>query len=128
MDGLPLNRHVRLGALLVVTLFTMPDTAESSGHYKNPPSLCDVRHPSDEKIEWKCRRLRSGETLENLFGLRWKDVARYNRIDRRHARPGIQLKVPLHLGEIADFTPMPPNKPTTGDEARFILIDLSEQF
>ena len=66
--------------------------------------------------------------MENLFGHRWRDVARYNRIDQRHARAGIQLKVPIRLEEIVDFTPMPADYPPARGEAKFILIDLSEQF
>jgi hypothetical protein len=56
------------------------------------------------------------------------DVARFNRIDRRHAYPGISLKVPKRLEDVADFTPMPQEYPAAAGEAKFILIDLAEQF
>jgi len=55
-------------------------------------------------------------------------VARFNRIDRRHARPGVRIKVPDRLEELSDFTPMPQRYSPADGEARFILIDLSEQF
>jgi hypothetical protein len=87
-----------------------------------------MSHPSDAGVDWECHRLRSGETLERLFGDRWKDVARFNRIDRRHAYPGNFLKVPKRLEDIADFTPMPREYPSASSEAKFILVDLSEQF
>lgn len=79
-------------------------------------------------MEWDCRRLRKGETLESLFRERWRDVARFNRIDRRHGRPGVALKVPRRLEEIADFTPMPAACPQGESDPKLILVDLSEQF
>ncbi len=72
--------------------------------------------------------MRPRETLETLFGSRWVDVARFNRIDRRHAYPGISLKIPRHLEDVAGFTPMPQEYPLAASEAKFILIDLAEQF
>lgn len=92
------------------------------------PSPCDVRHPSDAKVVWDCRRLEKGETPEGLFGERWKDVARFNRIDRRHIFSGHPLKIPRRIEEIADYTPMPAVYPPTEKEAKSILLDLSEQF
>jgi hypothetical protein len=92
------------------------------------PSLCKIRHPSDGAIEWTCRRLQGGETLERAFGERWIDVARFNRLDRRHARPSIELKVPVRLDDVKDFTPMPLSYPAAQAEAKFVLVDLSEQF
>lgn len=91
-------------------------------------SGCTIRYPTDATIEWECRRLHARETLETLFADRWPDVARFNRIDRRHASPGVFLKVPKRLKEIAGFTPMPPEYPAATAEAKFILIDLAEQF
>ncbi len=95
---------------------------------KSPPSLCKINYPSDAKVQWECRRLKKGETLESLFGDRWIDVVRFNRIDRRHVYPGVYLKIPMQLEDIRDFTPMPHDYPEAGGEAKFILVDLSEQF
>jgi len=91
-------------------------------------SLCNILHPSDSRLEWYCRRLRMGETLKGLFGDRWKDVARFNRIDRRHVYPGLSLKIPKRLEDVVSFTPMPPHDSSAEHEAKFILVDLSEQF
>jgi hypothetical protein len=91
-------------------------------------SLCNLQHTSDVLIAWDCRRLLKGETLEVLFGDRWRDVARFNRIDRRHVHPGIYLKIPKQIDDIRDYTPMPRRYETAGSEAKFILIDISEQF
>ena len=68
------------------------------------------------------------ETPESLFGLRWQDVLRFNRIDRRHLYPGTPLKVPINLEDVANFTPMPQLYPEAESEEKFILIDLAEQF
>lgn len=79
-------------------------------------------------MEWECRRLRKGETLESLFNDRWEDIARFNRMDRRHAYPGVYIKVPKRFEDIKNFTPMPPQYQPARQEAKFILVDLSEQF
>lgn len=92
------------------------------------PSLCRVKHPSDDTVESECRRLKKGETLESLFGDRWLDVARFNRIDRRHIYPGVLIKVPKDLAAIAGFTPMPRQYQPAEPVAKYILVDVSEQF
>ena len=91
-------------------------------------SLCRISYPSDTRIASDCRRLNKGESLESLFGERWIDVARFNRIDRRHARPGVSLKVPRRLDDLTSFTPLPSQYPAAEFDERFLLIDLSEQF
>lgn len=95
---------------------------------KKPSSLCSIPYPSDNGVEWDCLRLRNNETLEGLFGDHWRDVARFNRVDRRHAYAGGSIKVPRVMEEIRDFTPMPLRYPLAEGEAKFILVDLSEQF
>lgn len=91
-------------------------------------SPCAIHHPSDARIAWHCRRLQRGETLERLFGRRWIDVARFNRIDRRHAQPGREIKVPTRIEDVAAFTPMPSRYPAGEQEPQLILVDLGEQF
>ncbi len=116
-------------AFLLLALFAVPCAGASWGagpvKWRSP---CKVIHPGDAAVEWECRRLGKGETLEKLFGDRWKDVARFNRIDRRHARPGLSLKVPVDPGKIAGYTPMPATYPAAAEEEKFVLVDLSEQF
>jgi hypothetical protein len=72
--------------------------------------------------------LKKGESLESLFGDRWIAVARFNRIDRRHARPGVSLKVPRRLDDLSSFSPLSSHYPPAEFEERFLLIDLTEQF
>ena len=100
--------------------------------YSEPPkkhrSLCDIVYPSDATVEWDCRTLRSGESLESLFGDSWSEVARFNRIDRRHAHAGASIKVPRRLDDVEFFTPLPLFYPAAEEEEQFVLIDLTEQF
>jgi hypothetical protein len=79
-------------------------------------------------MEWACRTLRRGESLERLFGDRWVDVARFNRIDRRHARHGVAIKVPKRIEDLASLNPLPLFYAAAEQEEKFVLIDLSEQF
>lgn len=102
----------------------MPSAADT----RKRVSPCKVSYPSDVQIDWECRHVKKEETPESLFGDLWRDVLRFNRVDRRHLYPGFALKVPKDLSEIAGFTPMPDSYPKAADEARFILVDLSEQF
>ena len=112
-------------AVLLIALFPSIAFSEPS---KKHPSPCQIAYPSDVTVEWDCRTLRPGESLEKLFGERWVDVARFNRIDRRHARSGVSLKVPKQLDDLDSFSPLPLLYPPAEQEDRFILIDLSEQF
>src|SRR5512135_274642 len=90
-------------------------------------SLCNT-YPGDSSVEWECRRMGRGETLEKLFGERWQDVVRFNRIDRRHAHAGVYLKFPKRPDDLRDYTPLPRYYEPASTENKFILIDLSEQF
>jgi L,D-transpeptidase catalytic domain len=95
---------------------------------KKYPGPCEIVYPSDATVEWDCRRLRRGDSLEQLFGERWLDVARFNRIDRRHARSGVSLKVPRNLEGLDSLTPLPLFYQAAETDEQFILVDLSEQF
>jgi len=89
---------------------------------------CDLRYPSDAAVAWECRKIAKGETLESVFGDRWPDVARFNRIDRRHAYPGMKIRVPASLASIEGFTPMPGHYAAAANDAKLLLLDVSEQF
>lgn len=93
-----------------------------------PASPCDVIYPSDSLVPWIPYRLRAGETLESLFGERWRGVARFNRIDRRHAVAGRRIRRPLDPDRTLDFTPMPRLWVDADTVPRAIVVDLSEQF
>lgn len=123
MSGKILNVAVILLLLLLLSAAFPGDSFS-----KTVPSLCRIHYPSDDSTLSDCRLLKKGETLEKLFGESWVDVARFNRIDRRHIHPGTYIKVPKDIAAIKDFTPMPREYEPARQEPKFILIDLSEQF
>lgn len=110
---------------VLITLFPLAVYSEPA---KKHPSPCEIVYPSDATIAWDCRIIRPGESLEKLFGERWVDIARFNRIDRRHARAGVALKVPKRIEELESFAPLPLFYPPAEQDEQFVLIDLSEQF
>jgi hypothetical protein len=118
------KRRGATAALLLVLLVGSPYSTAAVP----TTSTCDVRYPSDTRVPWVCRVLARGETAERLFGDRWIDVLRFNRIDRRHAVAGAALKVPRRLRDVRGFTPMPAIYGEATGDAKFVLIDLTEQF
>ncbi len=113
---------------IILLFFTCISFSDVWAAKQKIPSLCRVKYPSDRKIEYECRRLKSGDSPESLFGDYWRDVLRFNRIDRRHLYAGKALKVPRILEDIEDFTPLPIFYPDALMDPRFILVDLEEQF
>jgi len=114
--------------LLLLLLLTTVSPLSARGEGRKIFNLCTVAYPSDAAVPWDCQRIRKGETAENLFGDRWLDLLRFNRIDRRHLNPGVAIKVPRDLEDIAAFSPLPPTYPEAAENEKFILVDLSEQF
>ena len=110
---------------LLMVLSPFPSHAES---LRKPRSTCEFAYPSDAAIEWNCRTLRAKESLETVFGEQWVDVARFNRIDRRHVGAGSAIKMPKRLEDLEGFQPIPAFYPPAEHHEQFILIDLSEQF
>ena len=119
-----------IGVLLcILGAFTIILSTESMGlPAVKMKSLCDVHYPSDDRIEWKCLKLRGKDTPRSLFGDHWQDILRFNRMDRRHFFGGISIKIPEELKEIEDFTPLPKTYPPAAEEAKFILVDQAEMF
>jgi lipoprotein-anchoring transpeptidase ErfK/SrfK len=120
------RRAFRRLAVATLLLLAIPVAAPAAPQQRLSP--CAVVHPSDAKVTWSCRRLKRGETLRSVFGDRWIDGARFNRIDRRHTGAGTELKVPARLDDIADFTAMPRTYADAERIPRLIVIDLAEQF
>lgn len=121
------ERRFRLIFLAVMVCAFLPLVSHSELSRKHP-SPCEIAYPSDAAIEWECRTLRPGESLEKLFGERWVDIARFNRIDRRHARSGASIKAPRRIEDLDSFVPLPLFYSLAERDEQFILIDLSEQF
>jgi hypothetical protein len=113
-------------ALFVIVLTLATGTAWAKP--KKVVDLCQVSHPSDAAIAWECRPLKWGDSPLKLFGNHWREVLRFNRIDQRHFKAGVSIKVPLDLAGLADFTPLPREYPEAAGEEKFILVDLAEQY
>ena len=111
--------------LLLLTLCPLVSSAQPPGQLRAP---CRIGYPSDAALEWDCRVVRPKESLESLFGDHWNDVARFNRIDRRHVHAGVSIKAPRRIKDLAEFQPMPSFYAPAEQDEQFILIDLSEQF
>src|SRR5689334_5854403 len=95
-------RVFRLLSLILLALLRFAAPADAEIKVK---SLCEVRYPSDARIEWQCQKLKWTDTPDGLFGEHWQDVLRFNRLDRRHFIGGRSIKVPIRLGDIRDYTP-----------------------
>ncbi len=118
--------NIRILSLLLILTIITPMTAR--GASRKISNLCSVVHPGDVLVDWECRRISRGETPELLFGERWLDVLRFNRIDRRHLTAGVSIKVPRNLDDIEEYSPLPDTIPNAAQYEKFILVDLYEQF
>ena len=116
---------LRAALLAVILLVPAISHSEPTPKHQGP---CNMSYLSDATIHWDCRTLRVGESLETLFGDRWTDVARFNRIDRRHIHAGVSIKVPNRIEDLAEFQPMPSFYLPAEQDEQFVLIDLTEQF
>jgi len=87
-----------------------------------------IVYPSVQKIPWRPHFILPDESLERLFGDRWVWVARFNRLDRRHAYPGMTIKVPLNLEDIADYTPLANIYEKAKPFRKYILVNVTEQW
>lgn len=114
-------------AVIVMVVTGLP-AVSSADSPKKPRGPCEIHYSSDATVEWDCLVIPPGGSLEAIFGEYWADVARFNRIDRRHARPRLSIKVPRQIEDLAQFTPLPLFYPPGELNEKFILIDLTEQF
>ena len=115
--------HYSFGLIALLALALAP-----AAFAEPVPDTCEIHYPSDTGIAWTCHRIGPHETLSGLFGSHWEDVLRFNRIDRRHIYPGVRIKVPDDLQQVDGFSPMPKRYPPAVGDAKFILVDLTEQF
>ncbi|ACH38385.1 peptidoglycan L,D-transpeptidase, YkuD family [Citrifermentans bemidjiense Bem] len=116
-----------LGRIASTAVIALLLCAASAGAAKLR-SLCEINYPSDSRIPWSCVKLKWGDTPQALFGDHWKDVLRFNRLDRRHFLGGAKVKVPKNLAQVRDFNPMPLTYPDAAKEPKFIMVDQAEMF
>ena len=114
-------------AIVVYDPATVSEPAVSAKDHAKE-DLTRVDYPSMRTVRWKSCFLRPQDTLESLFGENWVHVARFNRIDRRHAYPGLTIRVPDNMDEIKNYTPLPPVYEPALRREKYILIDMTEQW
>lgn len=90
--------------------------------------LSRIEYPSTKNVNWKAYFMNPEDRLEAMFGNDWVHVARFNRIDRHHAYPGVTIKLPERLSEIRNYNPMPPFYEPARSHAKYILISVTEQW
>jgi hypothetical protein len=90
--------------------------------------LSRIIYPSTESISWKAYFLKPEDRLETLFGNDWVHVAKFNRIDRHHAYPGMTIKLPERLSDIRNYNPLPLFYEPARNHAKYILISVTEQW
>jgi len=110
------------------TLLVLFGLCSSSAATENIKSLCQFHYPSDNLVEFSCRKLNSKDSPYKVFGKQWQDGLRFNRMDRRHFVSGLSIKVPRRIGDIKGFNPMPGIYPDADGDAKFIRIDQNEAF
>lgn len=120
-------------ALMLFTSIVVYEPAATADPAANPldpakEDLTRIQYPSQAGIEWEPRFIRPHDTLESLFGSDWVLVARFNRIDRRHAYPGMTIKVPKRMNDIRDYTPLPKVYEPAMRHDKYLLVSLTEQW
>lgn len=131
-----LSHKIVLVALFTVVLvvFTvlrtpsMTDNPAASPEDKGMEDLSRVEYPSLKNIKWHARFIEPHQSLESLFGADWIQVARFNRVDRRHVYPGMTIKVPDNMADIRGYTPLPRKYQPASRHEKYILVDITEQW
>lgn len=95
---------------------------------KAKEDLSRIEYPSQAGFPWRPHFLRPQDSLERLFGADWVTVARFNRLDRRHAYPGMTIKVPVDMVAARAYTPLPMRYEPAGPHPKYLLLDLTEQW
>ncbi|WP_305731483.1 L,D-transpeptidase [Trichlorobacter ammonificans] len=117
-----------LSSCAVIWEADIVDSPGPSPQDKALEDLSRIDYPSQRNIRWRPRFIRPHETLESLYGKDWTLVARFNRLDRRHAYPGMTIKEPERMDDIRTYTPLPADYPPARQHRRYILLDVGEQW
>jgi hypothetical protein len=118
-------------ALLCTIVLSYPRSTSLPGTLPDDPAgedLGRVVYPSVKNIPWRSHFILPDESLERLFGDQWVYVARFNRLDRRHAYPGMTIKVPLNISDIFDYTPLSEVYEKAKPYRKYILVNVTEQW
>jgi hypothetical protein len=131
---LTLHAFFRLLLVIVIIFATAvfdPKTISNpaaSPEDKAKEDLSRYEYSSMKSIRWHSHFIRPQDSLEKLFGRDWIAVARFNRIDRRHAYPGMTIKIPENIEDAKNYTPMPPLYEKAKMHSKYLLLDITEQW
>lgn len=117
--------------LVGFTVLRTPDAVDEPGASlldKANEDLTRVEYPSQKEMKWHGRFIRPQDSLESLYGPDWVWVARFNRIDRRHAYPGMTIKEPVSMDDIRNYTPLPQQYAPAKRYRKYLLLDVTEQW
>lgn len=119
--------------LFIITTVVMCDPKPTAGPAASPEDraredLGRFEYPSLAKIRWRSHFMMPNESLERLIGNDWVTVARFNRLDRRHAYPGMTIRVPEILADISNYTPLPEVYEPARKHAKYLLLNITEQW
>jgi len=128
--------HLFLRIILIISIVSIGiayhplQTAEwgASIEDRGREDLSRFVYPSHASIHWHPHFMRPQDSLERLFGKDWLAMARFNKMDRMHAYPGVTIKVPNRIEEIKNYTPMPDQYFPAISHRRYILVNLTEQW
>jgi hypothetical protein len=125
-----LAKVIALALFTAIVVYSPAVISEPGANPMDPAreDLTRVEYPSLAQVEWDPRFIRPQETLETLYGDDWITVARFNRVDRRHVYPGMTIKQPRDMAAARDYTPMPTYYGPARGHAKFILINITEQW
>ena len=118
-------------SLFCIIVFSFPHCISLPGTLPDDPSQEDLGryvYPSQRNIPWRSHFILPDQSLERLFGDKWVHVARFNRLDRRHAYPGMTIKVPVNMANIVDYTPLAQTYEKAKPYRKYILINITEQW
>jgi hypothetical protein len=124
--------RILLIAVIVITGVTCLPAAiadwGASPEDRGREDLSRIEYPSLSGISWRPYFIRPQDSIERLFGEDWIALARFNRLDRRHAYPGVTIKVPDNIDEINDYPPLPLHHQPAKAYPRYILLHVAEQW
>ncbi|MEK7459980.1 MAG: L,D-transpeptidase family protein [Patescibacteria group bacterium] len=92
-----------------------------------PPYLFakEIGGAQEIKSPFRFEKVKKGGSLWEMFGTRWKTVAKINRISPERIREGMALKVPYDWKAAEQNAPIPHKLP--GRKGKLVLIDLHAQ-
>ena len=116
--------------MILIIVWGPSSTSLPSASQDDPKheDLSRIEYPSTKAVKWQPYFIQPHDRLEDLFGEDWVDVARFNRIDRHHAYPGITIKKPLRVADLKNYSPLPAFYEPAKSYPKYILISVTEQW